>query len=125
MLDFNFNYPTGTLELDDNLNEYLAKLDLLGEECHLKHAPEELAVEIPQAVDYLCQYFGFNKERSITELFRIPICDECIKGLYDPNWALLYCVGCNSSQWIWKPDSPLDFHTDVVWLEGCPHCSEK
>lgn len=125
MLDFNFSYNTGTLELENSLNEHIAKLELLNEQCHLKHGPEGYDIEIPRAIDYLCQYFGFTKERSITDLLRIPICGECIQGLYDPNWALMYCITCNNSQWIWKPDSKLEFHTDVVWLDICPNCNDN
>lgn len=125
MLDFNFNYSAGVMELEDHLDEHIAKLELLNEKCYLKHAPSTMEIEPPQAVDYLCQYFGYNKERSITEMLRIPICDECVRGLYDPNWALMYCITCNNSQWVWKPDSSLDFHTDVVWVDECPYCNDE
>lgn len=122
MLHLNFHNLGNPLSLDDGLDLHIARLELIDEQCHLKHAPEWMEVENPQAVDYLCQYFGFNKERSITELLRIPICEECIKGIYDPNWALAYCVTCHNSQWFWKPDSKLEFHTDVVWVDACPKC---
>lgn len=124
MLDFNFNFLDGILSLEDSLDKNMAQLELINETCHLKHAPKGIEIEVPIAVDYLCQYFGFNKEHSITELLRIPICEDCLAGLYDPNWALIYCVSCNSSQWVWKPDSHIEFHTDVVWVDKCPECKE-
>lgn len=124
MLNFNFNFLDKTVSLEDSLNKYMAKLELLNEPCHLKHAPTKLKIRIPMAVDYISQDFGFNKEHNITEQLRIPICKECIQGLYDPDWALIYCVGCNASQWVWRPDSIIEFNTDIVWLDVCPKCKE-
>lgn len=125
MLDFNFNFLVGPQTLDESLDIYTARLELIGQTCGLKHAPEGFDIEVPPAVDYLCQYLGFNEERSITEMLRIPICEECIQGLYDPDWALIYCVTCHSSQWVWKPHSRFEFHTDVAWVEVCPKCYEE
>lgn len=122
----NFNLPGIPSTLDESIDNLTAKLDLIGEKCHLKHGPKNMDIEIPNAVDYLCQYFGFNKERSITEMLRIPICRDCIAGLYDDDWALVYCINCNSSQWFYKPKVPhIEFHTDVVWLDKCPECEHN
>ncbi len=122
MLDFNFNFLNGEVSLEDSLDKHISKLDLLNEPCHLRHGPTE--IKVPMAVDYISQNFGFNKEHNITEQLHIPICKECIQGLYDPDWALIYCIGCNASQWIWKPTSIIEFYTDVVWLDVCPKCKE-
>lgn len=109
--------------LDETLSIYLAKTDLINEKCYLKHGPSYMDIEIPKAVDYLCQYFGWEKD--ITEQFRIPICSECIEGLYDRDWILIYCIICHNSQWIYKPYSRLDYHNDVIWLDNCPKCSNE
>ena len=124
MFNFNFNFLDETLSLEDSLDKYMAKLELLSEPCHLKHAPTKLKQKVPMAIDYISQDFGFNKEHIITEQLRIPVCKECIRGLYNPNWALIYCIRCNSSQWIWKQNSVIEFNTDIVWLDICPKCKE-
>jgi len=125
MPNFNLKYNNDNISIDANINQYIAKLELLNEPCHLKHAPEYMNIKIPLAVDYLCQYLGFNKSHNTTESIRIPICKECLKGLYDKNWVLVYCITCNSSQWIWKPNTFIEFNTDVIWLDKCPKCKEE
>ena len=67
----------------------------------------------------------FNKEKSITDMLRIPVCEDCIRGLYDENEVLLYCIQCNHSQWVWKPTSKINYNTNVVWLDSCPKCLKE
>jgi len=129
MLDGNeFDTIGGSLvNLDESIELSMAKMELLNEKCGLNHGPISLVPENPKAVDYLCQMFGFSEERTITEEIRIPICEECMEALYDGDWVLLYCVICNSSQWIYKPESKLDFKpgVSVVWMDDCPKCPKE
>lgn len=111
--------------IDDTLDAFIAKVELEGQFCCLKHGPAAMNLPPVPAVDYLCQNLGNNETGEVTEQLRVPICEECVKGLYDPNWALLYCVTCHSSQWVYKPRSSHVYNTDVVWLNQCPHCTDK
>ncbi len=112
---------------DFYIGEYtlLDKIELMGQKCVLKHGPKNMNFEQPEAINYLSQYFGYNKDNSVTELLRIPICEECIRGLYNRDWVLLYCIACNSSQWVFKPMSRLNYNTNVVWMDACPECSQE
>lgn len=110
------------LQLDDTVDTIMSIMSLKTEKCGLKHTPEEYNIPPPPAVDYLCQKLGYIKTGKNTEQIRVPICQECVNGLHDPEWALLYCIGCCNSQWVYKPRSSYVFHTDVVWLDICPHC---
>lgn len=125
MLDSIFSGLRGDLDLDDTIDTFMAKLDLKGQECGLKHVPNGYDIEQPPAVEYLCQNLGYSETGEVTEVLRVPICQECVEGLLDPNWALLYCVTCHNSQWVYKPKSSYEFHTSVVWLNECPHCAEN
>lgn len=115
----------GGLLTGNTLDTFMAKLDLEGQFCCLKHSPEAIELPAVPAIDYLCQNLGNNNNGEVTEQLRVPICEECLKGLYDTNWALLYCVSCHNSQWVYKPRSKHNFNTDVVWLNECPHCIKK
>jgi hypothetical protein len=115
-----------SVNLEDSTDYYLAKLELINEECGFSHGPEHLIPKKPQAVNYVCQYFGNIEGKQVTEQLRIPTCQECIDGLKDSNWVIIYCVGCNSSQWIYKPTSKLDFpqKMDILWVDLCPKCKK-
>ena len=107
------------------LDTFVDRLSLRNETCCLKHGPKEIKLESQQAVDFLCQYLGFKDDNIATELLRIPICKDCAEGLLDPEWLLVYCVNCNSSQWIFKPKSSTKITGDMVWLDECPECKEE
>lgn len=115
------------LILNESIDISIAKMELLNEECGLSHGPKHLVPKKPLAVDYLCQMFGFSEEKTITDELRIPICAECIEGLYSGDWVLLYCITCNNSQWVYKPESKLDFNpgVSVVWMDECPKCPKE
>jgi hypothetical protein len=113
------------LELDSALDACMARIELDGQFCCLKHGPESMGLPPVPVVDYLCQNLGNHETGEVSEQIRVPICEECLKGLHDPNWALLYCVTCHSNQWIYKPRSSHNFHSDVVWLNECPKCAKK
>ena len=110
--------------LTSNVNNFINALSLRNETCCLKHGPEEMKIRAPKAVDFLCQCLGLKEENKTTELLRIPICSECVEGLFNSEWLLVYCVNCNSSQWIFKPESSIKTTEDMIWLDECPECKE-
>jgi hypothetical protein len=111
-------------ELDHNFAMMIARAELDGETCHLKHSVEDPAENHP-AVDYLCQPLGDQKTGEATSEIRIPVCQECAEALYDENWILAYCTFCHSSQWIYRPYSKTEHlpGNGVYWLDICPHCA--
>ena len=122
MVNSFFDGFKNNLTLDGAIDTFMDKTSLRIEKCGLKHAPKEYNLPPVEAVAYLCQNLGYVKTGKNTEQIRIPICQDCVNGLNDPDWALIYCVNCHSSQWIYKPKSSHVFHTDVVWLDVCPYC---
>jgi hypothetical protein len=111
--------------LNESLNFMVAHAELVGKTCSLKHGHDNDA-ENPPAIDYLCQRLGNQKNNEAEQEVRIPICQECIEALYDPNWILMYCVYCHASQWIFRPVAKFDYPegNGIYWLDLCPHCTE-
>jgi len=110
--------------LDTHLDNLIAKIDLIGELCHLNHG---IGVQPPPAVNYLCQYMGKKEDNNkVLDLLRIPICKECTIALYDEDWLLFYCLACGSSQWLLKSEAKKLYPKweSVRFLRGCPNCSE-
>lgn len=111
--------------LDENFAMMIARAELEGETCHLKHSMSDPSEDHP-AVDYLCQPLGDQKSEVATSEMRIPICEECANALYNTDWILAYCTYCNKSQWIYRPKSKT-IHPEgngIYWLDVCPHCAE-
>jgi hypothetical protein len=111
--------------LTEDLGYLLARVELEGETCGLKHSKYDPA-ENHEAVDYLVQNLGDQKTGEVTQQIRIPVCQECIEALSDPNWILVYCTYCHKSQWICRrlakneyPDGNL-----IYWADVCPFCAE-
>ena len=121
--------------MDDEITDELhSRLDLIGEHCHLKHSAEDPAENHP-AIDYLCQDFGQEasvdfghaiNENFVSFSIRIPICKECVEALLGEEWVLCYCIHCNSSQWVCKKYSRLQFPfwMHIKWMDECPICYE-
>lgn len=99
--------------------------ELKGSCCELNHGPN---AEPHQAIDYIVLPFGYH-EQNVTDVsvheMVIPVCDECVSGLRDDDWTLLYCFECNSSQWIFRPLAKNNYRHHILWLRGCPKCSKK
>lgn len=109
--------------LDVEMDELLAKIDLLGKVCQLNHSIEDP----PEAVDYLCQYIGKQDDPGIEPmLLRIPICEECVRALYDEDWLLFYCLTCNSSAWLLKSKAKKLYPKweSVKFFHTCPNCDQ-
>ena len=131
-------------KLDEALNFFIAKMNLIYEKCHLNHG---IGIEPPDATNYLCQKIGdlsapiydsidpallaipelSNGVDDIEDVLRIPICEECAAGLYDEDWLLFYCLKCNSSQWLIKSKAKKLYpHWESIrFLAGCPICTIK
>ena len=122
-----------TSETENAIEDFQAILELKGEKCHLKHSPHDLA-ENHQAVDFICQDIGreiMTDDGIMVEVLeatlRIPICKECAEALYGDDWVLLYCVGCNNSQWVCKRLSSRVYADGlhIKWVDMCPNCYNK
>jgi len=112
-------------QLDRLLGEMVARAELSGETCGLKHSEADPA-ENHLAVDFLCQDLGDQKTGGIKQELRIPICAECAEALLDPNWILCYCVFCQCSQWIYRPYAKTK-HPEgngIYFMDVCPFCAE-
>lgn len=74
------------------------------------------------ATDFIVQPLGFNDK--VKEEIVVPICKECIKFISGDEWVLLYCVQCLSSQWLSRSLAKRTYDSSIVWMDGCPKCSE-
>lgn len=113
-------------KLDEHLQSFVAEaeLEILNIKCSLNHGiPYE---ENPLAVDYLCQSFGDMSTGVADSMLQIPICAECLVGLYSEYQLLMVCVNCISSQWIFLPEAKREYpkDTSVLFLKQCPKCYE-
>ncbi len=101
--------------------------ELKNEHCVLNHGPGTKGEDYP-AVDYLVVRIGetenIAKEASLHELV-IPVCYECAQALLGNEWTLLYCIDCNSNQWVYRKLARLRYRHNVLWLRGCPKCTGK
>ena len=129
LLGYNNNLELDVLKekLDVSIDNYLAKLSLEGESCALNHGPGVKLNGESKAVNLICQNFGEPSSGTVMDQVRIPICENCEKGLTNGKWVLLYCITCNSSQWILKEKAKLKYNDDVgiIWLDECPICVKK
>lgn len=112
-------------DLDEQMGLMLAKLELEGEKCHLKHSKVDPAEKHP-AINYLCQNIGNPETGDVFDQIRIPVCAECEEALYNKNWILIYCIHCQHSQWIYRPYAKMDYPDGnlIYWLDVCPYCAE-
>lgn len=112
--------------IDESINNFMLKVNLEGQTCALKHSEKDPS-ENHQAVDYLVQNAGDQVSSTVTETLAIPICQECVDALSDKEWLLFYCVGCNRSQWLYKPLARRVYGKDehIIFLAKCPYCYEE
>ncbi len=101
-------------------------VNLTNEHCGLSHGPG-IDTSTIKAVDYLVCPVGTIEgcvEEKKADLV-IPICAECRDGLPDKEWTLVYCLGCNNSQWICRKLARKLYRHNIIWNKGCPKCGEK
>ena len=111
--------------LDEQLNLMIARLELDGETCGLKHSEQDPSENHP-AINYLCQNIGDQKIGIEFQQLQVPICEECTEALSDTDWILAYCTNCLKSQWIYRPYSKV-YHPEgngIYWMDVCPFCAE-
>lgn len=111
--------------LDEQLNMMLARAELEGETCGLKHSKKDPSENHP-ATNFLCQKLGNKKTKEGYQELRIPICEECSEALYDVDWILMYCTYCHKSQWVNREFAKKGYPpgNQVYWLDTCPFCAE-
>jgi hypothetical protein len=109
----------------EDLEYLLARVELEGETCGLKHSKHDPA-EDHEAVDYLVQNLGDQKTGMVTQQIRIPVCQECVDALSDNNWILVYCIHCHKSQWISRRLAKKEYPEGnlIYWTDVCPFCAE-
>lgn len=112
--------------LDESIENFMLKVNLEGQTCALKHSEKDPS-ENHQAVDYLTQNIGDQSSNTTTEVLAIPICQECVDALSSKRWLLFYCVGCNRSQWLYKPLAKRVYREEehIIFLTKCPYCYEE
>ena len=113
--------------LDNNISNFAAQmeLDLLEIKCGLNHGCNY--EDNPFPIDYICQPIGNQKLNIKEAVLRIPVCASCLASLYSEYQLLMYCVECNSSQWIFLPEAKYVYDKDkkIIFLTACPKCYQK
>ncbi len=107
----------------DDITALGLQAELAHSSCHLNHGPRDLGPHA--AVDYLVLPLGKQEAHgtiSARSELVIPICKDCLEGLSDEAWTLLYCLDCNESQWVLRQLSRMRYRHNVLWLRGCPKC---
>ncbi len=107
------------------------RLQLLAEletgSCELNHGRGTRSQDYP-ASDYLVMPVGYQEspviEVAVRELV-IPVCTECVTALLGDDWTLLYCFECCSSQWIYRKLARFEYRHHILWLRGCPECTNE
>jgi hypothetical protein len=101
--------------------------DLGHELCELNHGPDVSKENFP-ASDYIIMPFGYA-ENEITDVavreMVVPVCYDCATALLGNEWTLLYCFECCSSQWIYRKLAKNSYRHHILWLRGCPHCTNE
>jgi hypothetical protein len=112
----------------DAFDRFALLAELEHEICGLNHGPQEKGL-IHQAHDYLVLPVGLQAqqpegEEKDKELL-IPVCLECLAALSGEEWTLLYCFDCGESRWVWREIAKNSYRHHILWLQGCPECSDK
>lgn len=106
----------------DGIDKTILMLELDNSHCELNHGPNVDTSKI-KAVDYLTIPVGDIKTGVVDNSFVIPICEECAEGLVDPEWVLIYCLECMSSQWVYKPLAKYRYKDNLIIVAGCIKCT--
>ena len=111
----------------DDIEKLKLLTDLENEHCELNHGPGTKAADFP-AVDYIVLPFGISRksahEDSLRELV-IPVCQECAEALSGDEWTLLFCFECSATRWVYREKAKNRYRHHILWLRGCPDCSNK
>ena len=111
----------------DAIDKVRMMAELPKDHCDLNHGPGISNKNFP-AADYIVMPFGYkeakDREVSVRELI-IPVCYECVQALKGDEWILLYCFECAESRWVCRRFAKNNYHHHILWLRGCPDCSNK
>lgn len=111
----------------DALDKITLMAELSEDHCSLNHGPGINNEDIP-AADYVVMPFGYKeserKETAVRELI-IPVCFDCALALKGEEWTLLYCFECAESRWIYRKLAKNKYRHHILWLRGCPDCTNK
>lgn len=111
------------------INELVLLSELASEDvrCELNHGPGTNDEFYP-AVCFIVLPIGQNEGNDIYKQeheLTISVCKECSEALQEDEWTLLFCVTCTSSQWIARQQSKMRYRHHIVWLQGCPECTNE
>lgn len=101
--------------------------DLVNEHCELNHGPNTNQEDY-RATDYIILPIGCQENTIESVTVRemvIPVCFDCAQALLHDEWTLLYCFECSHSRWIYRPLARNSYRHHILWLRGCPDCSNS
>lgn len=112
--------------MNDSIDNIHDLIDLVDETCQLNHSP--FKQENYPAVDFLVVMLGKHESEIVATAdceLRIPICKECVDSLSSPEWILMICINCISSQWIIRELAKYKYPKEqhIVWLDKCCKCN--
>jgi hypothetical protein len=55
----------------------------------------------------------------------IPVCFDCALALKGDEWTLLYCFECASSRWVCRRLAKNNYRHHILWMRGCPDCTNE
>jgi len=110
----------------DTIDTVRLLAELEGEHCWLNHGPQTKQEDYP-ASDYIVIPFGDAKKEIQTpdRDLVVPVCLECAQALIGDEWTLLYCFECNTSHWVNRSLAKNRYRHHILWLRGCPDCTNK
>ena len=111
----------------DAIDKMRMMAELSHDHCSLNHGPGISNEDLP-AADYIVIPFGYRegeaREIAVRELV-IPVCQDCVLALKGEDWTLLYCFECAESRWVCRQLAKNSYRHHILWLRGCPDCSNK
>lgn len=111
----------------DAIDKVTMMAELSNDHCTLYHGPGACSEDFP-AADYIVMPFGYEEAEGIEVAVReliIPVCFECVQALKGDEWTLLYCFACAESRWICRQLAKNSYRHHILWLRGCPDCTNK
>ena len=111
----------------DEIEKLALMASLTEETCGLSHGPDPDKDAGKDVVDYISQPLGTDDGdgvMTVQDRLIVPVCRECAESLCGNDWVLLYCLGCNCSQWVIKKLSRRQYTNNILWMAECPECKE-
>jgi hypothetical protein len=111
----------------DAIDKVRLMAELSSENCSLNHGPGTENDKI-SAADYLVIPFGYAEndvqEVAVRDLV-IPVCFDCALALKGDEWTLLYCFECANSRWVCRRLAKNNYRHHILWMRGCPDCTNE